>query len=901
MKDFTRLILRCRMLSIFVILLGIVAQGRAQTPVADSKGSDFWLTFPGNFGGQSTLTLFITGEVGTTGVVSIPGMGFSTNFSVTPGEITSVVLPTGAQLMASNSIENKGIHVVSQQEVTVYGLNRQQFTTDAFLALPTNILGTEYINLGYKNVNVVNATQLAIVATVNNTSVTITPTEATDGHAMGVPYTITLNQGQTYLLQNTSPAPSDLSGTLISSSQPVAVFGSHGCANIPDGNTVACDYIVEQLPPSSAWGKAFVTIPLATRRGGDTFRFLASEGNTVVSINGTTVATLERGEYHEQIVATAAQITSTKPILVAQYSNGTSFDGVTSDPFMMLIPPFEQFLGSYTVATPASGFRVNYINVVAPTAGIGSIRVDGTVIPASSFMAIGSSGFSGAQIPVEAGTHNLTGGNFPFGAFVYGFDNADSYGYPGGQSLAPVATVRTITITLQGGSTATTGTEHCMLATATDQNNNPVAGVRVDFNITGANGQTGFATTGANGQARFCYTGTNPGTDNIVASSGTVSSTAQITWVTATKKSQTIAFGPLANKMVGDAPFTISATATSGLPVSFRIVSGPATISGNTITLTGMQGEVVVEASQAGNDEYAAAEPVIQRFMVTGNTTPVTCANTGGITYEMWSNVASRLVEIHHLPSGTAPTSTSTISSFSVPANVGDNYFARVRGYLCVPMTGNYRFHLSADDRAELWLSTDEDPANKMRVASLRTATAPGNYSTFPTQQSGTVMLEAGKRYYIEAVMREFRSKDHMTVAWTRPDGTMETIPGSSLVPFTGMPMACSGTGEITYEMWANVASRLVEIHHLPAGTAPSSTSTISSFSVPANVGDNYFARVRGYLCVPMTGNYRFHLSADDRAELWLSTDEDPANKMRVASLRTATATPPSPPSSRAR
>ncbi len=56
-------------------------------------------------------------------------------------------------------------------------------------------------------------------------------------------------------------------------------------------------------------------------------------------------------------------------------------------------------------------------------------------------------------------------------------------------------------------------------------------------------------------------------------------------------------------------------------------------------------------------------------------------------------------------------------------------------------------------------------------------------------------MLEAGKRYYIEAVMREFRSKDHMTVAWTRPDGTMETIPGSSLIPYTGADMLATTQG----------------------------------------------------------------------------------------------------------
>ncbi|MFA1773840.1 PA14 domain-containing protein, partial [Rufibacter glacialis] len=130
---------------------------------------------------------------------------------------------------------------------------------------------------------------------------------------------------------------------------------------------------------------------------------------------------------------------------------------------------------------------------------------------------------------------------------------------------------------------------------------------------------------------------------------------------------------------------------------------------------------------------------------------------------------------VDQLPAGTAPTSTSTLSSFSAPANVAENYFARLRGYLCVPMSGMYRFHLSADDRAELQLSTDESPANKRRIAYQRLATAPGEYGAFPTQQSELIYLEAGRRYYIEATLREFEFRDHLTVAWTMPDGTMQT------------------------------------------------------------------------------------------------------------------------------
>ena len=60
-------------------------------------------------------------------------------------------------------------------------------------------------------------------------------------------------------------------------------------------------------------------IPLATRHNGDTFRFLASTDATHVSINGAPVATLNRGQFYQQIINGPSQITSDQPILVAQY------------------------------------------------------------------------------------------------------------------------------------------------------------------------------------------------------------------------------------------------------------------------------------------------------------------------------------------------------------------------------------------------------------------------------------------------------------------------------------------------------------------------------------------------------------------------------------------------------
>ncbi|MFK8010184.1 MAG: discoidin domain-containing protein, partial [Saprospiraceae bacterium] len=93
---------------------------------------------------------------------------------------------------------------------------------------------------------------------------------------------------------------------------------------------------------------------------------------------------------------------------------------------------------------------------------------------------------------------------------------------------------------------------------------------------------------------------------------------------------QTITFDPLDDKFTTDPAFDLTATATSGLPVSYSIVSGPATVSNNTITLDGTEGIVVVRASQAGNTNFNPAPNVDQSFVVT-TPPPALCTNATNI------------------------------------------------------------------------------------------------------------------------------------------------------------------------------------------------------------------------------------------------------------------------------
>jgi sugar lactone lactonase YvrE len=90
--------------------------------------------------------------------------------------------------------------------------------------------------------------------------------------------------------------------------------------------------------------------------------------------------------------------------------------------------------------------------------------------------------------------------------------------------------------------------------------------------------------------------------------------TATVT-INVAKASQTITFDAPGAKTYGNAAFTLHATASSGLPVSFSLVSGPATLENNSVTITGA-GAVVVQASQPGNTNFNAVPPVERSFII---------------------------------------------------------------------------------------------------------------------------------------------------------------------------------------------------------------------------------------------------------------------------------------------
>jgi hypothetical protein len=106
----------------------------------------------------------------------------------------------------------------------------------------------------------------------------------------------------------------------------------------------------------------------------------------------------------------------------------------------------------------------------------------------------------------------------PVGVLAYGFGSFDSYGYLGGQSFSPVATVSSMSLNV-ALTTSIQAQKKCVIATVLDQNSNPVVGVTVNFTVAGANaGAAGFGTTDGSGNVTLCYQTCFAGQDILTAS-----------------------------------------------------------------------------------------------------------------------------------------------------------------------------------------------------------------------------------------------------------------------------------------------------------------------------------------------------------------------------------------------
>jgi hypothetical protein len=192
---------------------------------------------------------------------------------------------------------------------------------------------------------------------------------------------------------------------------------------------------------------------------------------------------------------------------------------------------------------------------------------------------------------------------------------------------------------------------------------------------------------------------------------------------------------------------------------------------------------VTPEADAAAGDAPAAPEatpvPADAEEPADEPAEDAPAASASVIRAELWRNVAGDDLDAfvktpqfkHDAPE------IVELERLAFPRGSGDSYGVRIRGYLVPPADGDYRFFLSADDRAALWLSTDADPANKIVVAYTPDWTGPEVYDKYPEQATGPLALEAGDALLLRGALQTGgRQGQSLFVAWERPGGEREVI-----------------------------------------------------------------------------------------------------------------------------
>ena len=389
---------------------------------------------PGEF-----LQLFVTTPEPQPVNFVVSADGFIFSGAVTGNSSITVNIPQSFEVTSSDDRE-KGIRVKAEENknLVVYGLSYQQFTSDAFLALPCSNLAVdeyEYYAVTYTPLSGFNYRSFILVVACEDNTVITTPD-----------ISFTLNRQQTYQIESSG----DLTGTRVMASKPIALFGASECSNVPT-DTTACDHLTEQIPPTATWGSRFLVASLLGRNSGERYRIISSQGATVTvkcstSTTPTTYSLPSAGSWRELEVGpdSYCSIEASSPVFLAQFSVGTSVDNLLGDPFMMMIPPIEQYSNNY-VFEILEEFANNFITIyVAPEHyQPQSILLDGSTL--DEWVAVSCAlnetvcGYI-TRVSVSSGEHRLLhlDSSAQVGVSAYGFNSFNSYGYPGGLRLIPV-------------------------------------------------------------------------------------------------------------------------------------------------------------------------------------------------------------------------------------------------------------------------------------------------------------------------------------------------------------------------------------------------------------------------------------------------------------------------------
>ena len=410
----------------------------------DHRGKEFLVSFLPQHPQQphnGTNRLYISSFEDTRVRVQAPFLALDKSYHVTSGGMRIITLPGSARADGFTGNEKKGIHLTSDKPVSVQGLQVLRYSGEGFLGLPVDLLGKDYMVPTYPPAI---SAMAQVVAGEDNTVVSFRlrlppggrvkygDTDYGDGSYINE----TLNKLEIFHVL----ADSDLSGTRITSSKPVAVFSGNDCARVPSN---PCNHLVEQIPPISSWGTQFITSPVLNNQAGSTFHVLASEANTLVYVDSHWKTVLSEGETYEIDSAwnQSLVIRTSHPSLVVQYHKGVARP--SRSPFMALVPPVSWFSNDYTIYVPLDENRKafdSYMNVIIDTSQRDGLRVKANLAPQFSWEQISGSGYSRASLHLSgAGIYHVYHENplTNFSSLLHGAAMVKWFAYPAGMKFVP--------------------------------------------------------------------------------------------------------------------------------------------------------------------------------------------------------------------------------------------------------------------------------------------------------------------------------------------------------------------------------------------------------------------------------------------------------------------------------
>jgi gliding motility-associated-like protein len=284
----------------------------------------------------------------------------------------------------ANSILNFGFKITASSSITAYYevTPTCNCNPDIFSLKGKNSLGTAFLtpfqnfldNASYAR------SGFNIVATENNTSVTIIPTQNIVGHAAGVPFTINLNIGQTYFAEAISTAAGlHLGGSSVVSNKKIAITLHDDSANgAPYGG--CADLQGDQLIPISILGTEYIALK-GYLNGPDKVYILATSNGTSLSIDGVNVGTINASQtYVHTLSNPTAYIVSSDSVYVLHQS------GFGCEVGEAILPPLV-CTGSNVVPFTRSTNEFFALNILVPSGGENNFTYNGAsgVILGSNF------------------------------------------------------------------------------------------------------------------------------------------------------------------------------------------------------------------------------------------------------------------------------------------------------------------------------------------------------------------------------------------------------------------------------------------------------------------------------------------------------------------------------------